>query len=68
MLDCKTRTYTFRDRQGLLRLARKRIANVGYSQIWLACATHIRNIEEIASLPKIPKPLAERIVEILGLP
>jgi|GEM_PF-6584784 len=62
------RLYTFRDRQGLLRLARKRIANVGYSQIWLARTAYTRDVEEIASLPEIPKPLAERIAESLGRP
>jgi len=34
---------------------------------WLARFTHA-SVEEIASLPEIPRPLAERIVESLGRP
>jgi len=34
---------------------------------WLVWLTHA-SVEEIASLPEIPRPFAERIVESLGLP
>lgn len=34
---------------------------------WLARLTH-SSVKEISSLPGIPKPLAERIAEILGRP